>query len=73
MGNTIEEISNTSLADVIERNTEIKNVPDNVFFVYDIESEDNNSILKQQTIWIYFLIFFTVIFAIYLRYKNHIG
>ena len=67
-----EEISNTSLADVIERNTEIKNVPDNVFFVYDIESEDNNSILKQQTIWIYFLIFFTVIFAIYLRYKNHI-
>ena len=67
-----EEISNTSLADVIERNTEIKNVPDNVFFAYDIESEDNNSILKQQTIWIYFLIFFTVIFAIYLRYKNHI-
>ena len=67
-----EEISNTSLADVIERNTEIKNVPDNVFFAYDIESEDNNSILKQQTIWVYFLIFFTVIFAIYLRYKNHI-
>ena len=65
-----EEISNTSLAEVIERNTEIKDMPDNVFFVYDTEPEDNRSILEQQTIWVYFLIFFIAIFAIYLRFKK---
>ena len=68
-----EEISNTSLADVIERNTQIRNIPDNVFFVNNVKSEDSYLIVEQQTTWIYFLIvLIIIIFAIYLLYKNQI-
>ena len=32
-GRELREIDNTTLADVISRNTDMKNLPDNVFFV----------------------------------------
>ena len=68
-----EEISNTSLADVIERNTQIRNIPDNVFFVNNVKSEDSYLIVEQQTTWIYFsIVLIIIIFAIYLLYKNQI-
>ena len=68
--NIKEDISKTTLSDVIERNTRIKNLPDNVFFVSEIESENNYSISEQQTIFLYILIFFVVVFGIYGHYRS---
>ena len=63
-----EDISNTKLSDVIKRNTRIDDVPDNVFFVSEIES--NYSASEQRTLWTYVLVLLSVVFVIYVKYKN---
>jgi len=63
-----EDISNTKLSDVIKRNTRIDDIPDNVFFVSEIES--NYSASEQRTLWTYVLVLLSVVFVIYVQYKN---
>ena len=63
-----EDISNTRLSDVIERNTRIDNVPDNVFFVSEIKN--NNLRTDNQITFAYVAVFLIVVFAIYAQQKS---
>ena len=63
-----EDISNTRLSDVIERNTKIDNVPDNVFFVSEIKN--NNLRTDNQISFAYIAVFLIVVFAIYAQQKS---
>ena len=65
----VEDIDNTRLSDVIKRNTRIENVPDNVFFVNELQ--ENYSRTENEIIFTIATVGLVLIFAIYARQRSN--
>ncbi|MBH58877.1 MAG: peroxidase [Thaumarchaeota archaeon] len=65
----VEDIDNTRLSDVIKRNTRIENIPDNVFFVNELQ--ENYSRTENEIIFTIATVGLVLIFAIYARQRSN--
>ena len=65
----VDDIDNTRLSDVIERNTGIENVPDNVFFVNELQ--DDYSRTENQIVFSIASVLFVLIVTIYARQRSN--
>ena len=68
MKDIVEDIDKTRLSDVIERNTKIEEVPENVFFVN--ETQEDYSRTDNEIVFTISLVFLVLIFAIYAQQKS---
>ena len=68
MKDIVEDIDKTRLSDVIERNTKIEEVPENVFFVNEIQEDYSRT--DNEIVFTISLVFLVLIFAIYAQQKS---
>ncbi|MCH2380560.1 MAG: hypothetical protein MK228_03485, partial [Nitrososphaerales archaeon] len=65
----VDDIDNTRLSDVIERNTRIEDVPNNVFFVNELQ--DDYSRTENEIVFTIASVFFVLIITIYARQRSN--